>query len=41
MFQRYQTFPNWEDGFLTAVVAIYVVLAGAGVVMAWLNRRRD
>lgn len=38
---EFLSFSSWEDGFLTAVVVIFVVLAGAGLFLAWRNRGPD
>jgi len=35
------SFPSWEDAFLAACVAAFALLAGAGVLAAWFNRRSD
>ena len=39
--QEFFSFPTWEDGFLAISIAIFFVLAGAGLLLAWLNRRKD
>lgn len=35
------SFPSWEDGFLVVAVTIFFLLSGAGLLAAWLNRRKD
>jgi peptidoglycan/LPS O-acetylase OafA/YrhL len=32
---------SWEDGFLVVVVSVFFILSGAGLWLAWLNRRKD
>ncbi len=41
VFQDFFSFPTWEDGFLTIAVAIFLMLAGGALLLAWLKRRRD
>ena len=41
MFTEFFAFPTWEDGFLAIGVAIFLLLAGSGLLLAWLNRRKD
>lgn len=35
------SFSSWEDGFLTIAVTVFFLLSGAGLLAAWLNRRKD
>jgi len=41
MFDGFFGFQSRDDGFLAVSVTVFVVLAGAGVVLAWLNRRKE
>ena len=35
------SFSSWEDGFLVVAVTVFFLLSGGGLLLAWLNRRKD